>query len=67
MASDSADKPVLSKSSEIEITPEMEAAGIDALSGYDPATDSAGEFANRVFRAMSALDGQRKHSQDKRQ
>jgi hypothetical protein len=37
---------------EVEITPEMEAAGMDALRGYDPDWDSPGDYAIRVFRAM---------------
>ena len=44
------------RENEIQITPEMEAAGIAALRGYDPEWDSSGEFAIRVFRAMAAVE-----------
>jgi hypothetical protein len=39
---------------EIGVTDEMEAAGIMALSGLDPESDSPSEIAIRIFRAMAA-------------
>lgn len=37
---------------EVEITPEMIEAGVEAWSGYDECFESAGEMILRVYRAM---------------
>lgn len=38
----------------IVITPEMEARGAELLSGYDPAEDSARQFARAIYRVMES-------------
>ena len=38
----------------LAVTPAMEAAGIDALRGFDPEFDCPGERAILVFKAMMA-------------
>jgi hypothetical protein len=50
---------------EIKVTPEMELAGMKALRGYDPATESSGEFAVKVFAALLAA-APRRRGQDHR-
>lgn len=46
----------------VEVTDEMEAAGMDAMREYDSAHDSSGEYAKRVYRAMRVLEPEKKSS-----